>query len=702
MNILGITQARIGSSRLPEKVLLKIQGKTLLHYHLENAIKSNLVSKWVVATTNENGSEEIQKIAEELEIECFKGKLLDVLDRFYQASKKYKPDYIVRVTSDCPLIDSQLIDEIVDHCIVNKLDYVSNTLNPTFPDGVDVEVFTFSSLEIAWREAFLTSDREHVTPFIWRNSTYFNKEIFKSYNFKSITDLSKYRLTVDVKEDLELITHLIEKLGSKASYKKYVDYLINNPKIQEINSFNKRNEGYMKSINEDKIQLRIISNFKKSDEYRKVIHTLIPGGAHTYSKGDDQFPQLSPAAISHGKGAYVWDIDGNQFLDCSMGLTSVSLGHAYEPVLKAVHKELENGVNFQRPSYIEKDLAERFLDLIPPHQMVKFAKNGSIVTTAAVKLARVKTGRKLVAFPSDHPFYSYDDWFIGKTECNAGVPEEVSNLSITYKSCDLESLKLLFEKFPNQIACVITEPERSAFGESQYGEKAGDYLRQAIKLTHENGALFIIDEMITGFKTDFPGSITKFNLDADLATWGKGIANGFSFCALTGKKEVMNLGGIQNFGSEKVFLTSTTHGGETHTLAAGLACIEEFKTKPVIKHNHNIGDFLIRQINQLIDEKKLQDYVEIIPCNWLIAFVFKDNDEQISLPFRTLIMQEMIRRGVLFQGAFVPCFSHTLEDINYFVTAFSESLDVYRLALKSSIDEYLIGESIKPVFRKYL
>ena len=161
-----------------------------------------------------------------------------------------------------------------------------------------------------------------------------------------------------------------------------------------------------------KNNLRNIKNFTKSNQYRKVIHHLIAGGSHTYSKGDDQFPLLSPAAISHGKGAYVWDIDDNMYLDCSMGLTSVSLGHAYESVLSAVRFEIEKGVNFQRPSVFEMETAKKFLSIVPQHDMIKFAKNGSIVTTAAVKLARAFTGRKLVAFPGDHPFYSYDYWFI--------------------------------------------------------------------------------------------------------------------------------------------------------------------------------------------------------------------------------------------------------------------------------------------------
>ena len=192
------------------------------------------------------------------------------------------------------------------------------------------------------------------------------------------------------------------------------------------------------------IKLRTITNFTKSDDYRSSIHKLIPGGSHTYSKGDDQFPLLSPAAISHGKGSNIWDIDGNQYLDCTMGLSTVSLGHAYLPVVNAVKEELERGINFQRPSKLEKEMAVEFLALLPQHDMIKFAKNGSTVTTAAIKLARAKTGRKIVAFPSDHPFYSYDDWFIVSTPCNKGVPEDFSKLSVTFKSCDLNSLKQLF------------------------------------------------------------------------------------------------------------------------------------------------------------------------------------------------------------------------------------------------------------------
>lgn len=450
------------------------------------------------------------------------------------------------------------------------------------------------------------------------------------------------------------------------------------------------------------IKINKIINFDESDKYRKEIHDLIPGGSHTYSKGDDQFPTLSPAAIDHGKGAYVWDIDGNKFLDCSMGLTSVSLGHAYQPVNDAVKAELDRGVNFQRPSVIEREMAETFLSLVPQHDMIKFAKNGSIVTTAAVKLARAHTGRKLVAFPGDHPFYSYDDWFIGSTQCNKGVPEEMASLGVTFKGCDIKSLENLFKKYPGQIACVITEPEKTQCSACSCNNKPSDFLKAAIDLAHENGALFIIDEMITGFKTHFPGSITKYELNADMATWGKGIANGFSFCALTGKKEIMELGGIRREGHEKVFLISTTHGGETHAISAAISTINEFKSKNIVEQNQKIGQYLIEKIQTLIKDSEMGMFMEVIDCSWMPAFIFKNQNGEISSEYRTLMLQEMISRGVLFQGVFVPCFSHTFEDVEYFVQAFKESIQVYKAALNEGVYKYLIGEPTKPVFRKLL
>ena len=438
-----------------------------------------------------------------------------------------------------------------------------------------------------------------------------------------------------------------------------------------------------------------INNFTKSNEYRNTIHNLIPGGAHTYSKGDDQFPVLSPAAITHGKGCYVWDLDGNKYIECLSGLASVSLGHAYEPVVERVIQELYKGNNFSRPSVIEREMAERFLSLVGTHDMIKYAKNGSVVTTAAVKLARAFTGRKLIARPAEHPFYSYDDWFIGSTDVKSGIPNDISNMTVTFNADNIESLKQLFEKYPNQIACVISEPEKM-------NVLSENYLQDAIDLAHKQGALWIMDEMITGFKTDYPGAMKKYNVIPDMTTWGKGIANGFSFCCLTGKKEIMELGGIRRRGEEKLFLISTTHGGETSSIAAGLATMDEFEKHDVTKHNQTIGQQFIDGSKQIIANHGLSDSIKNLQFNWHASLGYFDKEGNNSFGLRTLFHQELIKYGVLFQGIFCANFSHTEKEVNHILDAMNQACVVYKKALNEGYEKHLVGEPIKPVFRKFI
>lgn len=439
---------------------------------------------------------------------------------------------------------------------------------------------------------------------------------------------------------------------------------------------------------------------QKSKIFKKKIHKLIPGGAHTYSKGDDQFPELSPAAFKRGKDSYLWDIDDNKFLDFSMGLSSVTLGHANNTIIKGIEKEIKNGSNFQRPSIKELEIAELFLDQIKFHDRIKFCKNGSTATTAAVKLARAMTNRDLIAVPFDHPFYSYDDWFIGKTNCYKGIPKVVRDLTVTFKSCDLGSLKKLFKKYKNKIACVITEPERPTCNFAcNCSIPVSEYLREAYKLTKKNGSIFILDEMITGFKTHFPGSSVKYNIPADLITWGKSISNGYSFSALTGKKEIMDLGSIKKK-QNKVFLISTTHGAETHSIQAAIETIKIFKKKDIIKYKKQIGQYFLNSVVKIIDKKKLQNYIKVVKCDWFPQLIFYNKKNKLCDGLKTLVMQEMFKNGVLFQGYIIPSYTHNKKQIDYLINALAKSFDVYNKALERGYKKYLIGNKIKPVFRK--
>ncbi|MBM3272718.1 glutamate-1-semialdehyde 2,1-aminomutase [Candidatus Kaiserbacteria bacterium] len=439
-----------------------------------------------------------------------------------------------------------------------------------------------------------------------------------------------------------------------------------------------------------------ITNFSKTRDFSSRIHELIPGGAHTYSKGDDQFPANAPAAIAHGKGARVWDVDGNEFVDCSMGLTSVCIGHGYEPVVEAVCKAAALGTNFQRPATIELEAAERFLETVRSGEMVKFAKNGSTVTTAAVKLSRAYTGRNRVALCREHNFFSYDDWFIVSTPCDRGIPEQTRTLSVGFSYNDFASVEALFAEPNHDIACLIMEPIK-------FDPPRDDFLRKVGELCRRHGVVYIIDEMISGFKWSLQGAQHVYGIKPDLATWGKGIANGFSACALTGRKEIMELGGIRNSGDDKLFLISTTHGAETTGLAAMIATIEAFQTFGMIESNWARGEQLRGRLNRIVTAHRLNGHIEVKgePC--LLLLVCRNDQGNVDDAFRTLLMQEMIARGVLFQGMFYPTWSHQAAELDWIAAAFDESCEVYRRAIeRGGVDGLLVGAPAKPVFRKMI
>jgi glutamate-1-semialdehyde aminotransferase len=238
----------------------------------------------------------------------------------------------------------------------------------------------------------------------------------------------------------------------------------------------------------------------------------------------------------------------------------------------------------------------------------------------------------------------------------------------------------MFNEYPGQIACIIGEPEKWEIVEPDFYEKA-------IKIAHDNGALWIMDEMITGFKTDYPGSIKKLNANPDMSTWGKGIANGFSFCALTGKK--------------KLFLVSTTHGGETTAIAAGLATMRIFEENNVVEYNQKIGQYFIDGVTKILFENKVKDYFTLTGFNWSVGLIVKNREKQPCMFYRTLFMQEMIKRGFLYQGILSPCLSMSKNDIDLMLEAFTDSVKVFKKALEEGFSKYLIGPEIKPVFRKY-
>ena len=447
--------------------------------------------------------------------------------------------------------------------------------------------------------------------------------------------------------------------------------------------------------------------------YSERLHKVIPGGAHTYSRGDDQYPSNAPQILERGKGAHVWDADGNKFIDYGLGLRSITVGYDNEEISDAAITEIKKGINLTRASVTELKAAELMVSLFPWADMVKFGKNGSTVTTAAIKLSRAYTGKKHVALCAEHPFFTYDDWFIGTTPMDKGIPSEGKSFSHKFNYNNIESLEKVFAKNPNEVACVILEPATfispcaecgKDMTQKPYcatcGNKEKNFLHQVKALCKKHGAVFILDEMITGFRYDLQGAMKLYDIEPDLATFGKGMANGFPLSALIGKREIMNLGGILEEGAERLFLISTTHGSEMSSLGAFIKTVEVYQKLNVTDHLWSYGKKLIDGMNEIAKRVGIEDHFEAGGYACSPVYFTKDKDKNISLDFRTLFSQEMIKNGVLIPWVALS-YAHGEEELQQTLHATLKSLEVYKKALSGNLSDYLVGKSIKPVFRKY-
>jgi len=433
-------------------------------------------------------------------------------------------------------------------------------------------------------------------------------------------------------------------------------------------------------------------DFTKSLSMNEKFHSLVPGGSHTYAKGDDQYPEFMLPYIVRGEGCHIWDVDGNEFIEYGMGLRTVTLGHAYKPVVEAACRQMYLGNNFVRPATIELECAEQFLRMVKSAEMVKFGKNGSEATSGAVKLSRAYTGRDMVAICGNHPFFSVDDWFIGSTPMSAGIPKVIRDLTVKFNYNDLESVQKLFEQYPGKIACVILEPEKEE-------KPQNNFLHELQRLCHKNGTVFILDEMITGFRWHNGGAQRVHDIVPDLCSFGKALANGFSVTALAGKREIMELGGLKHK-KERVFLMSGTHGAENHGLAAALETMKIYEREPVIETLWRQGERLASQLQKSIDENHLNDYIPILGRPCCLVYGSRDHEKKPSQPFRTLLIQETMKRGILAPSLIVS-YSHTDMDIDRTAEAFHEAFVIYRKALDEGIEKYLVGRPVQPVWRVY-
>ncbi|MEM6285946.1 MAG: glutamate-1-semialdehyde 2,1-aminomutase [Bacteroidota bacterium] len=433
--------------------------------------------------------------------------------------------------------------------------------------------------------------------------------------------------------------------------------------------------------------------YRRSRAHQARAHRLVPGGAHTYAKGDDQMPEWMPVVIDRGEGAHVWDLDGNRYIEYGQGLRAVTLGHAEPRVNAAASAWLARGANFSRPARIEAEAAEAFLDCIAGADMVKFCKDGSTATTAAIKLARAATGRDLVALCADHPFLSQDDWFIGTTPLDAGVPEAVKRLARTFPYGDVDALADLLDAHRGEVACVILEPVRGP------GDP-GDYLRAVAEVCRAHDVVFVLDEMITGFRWSDRGAQGLFGVTPDLSTFGKALGNGHSVSALAGRRDLMERGGFAT-DDRRVFLLSATHGAETHSLAAAVETMRIGTEEDVAGQLMAQGARLRLGVEQAVRAAGVEGFVGTAGRDCNLVFFTRDPDGAPSQPYRTLLLQELTRRGVL-APSFVITTAHTDDVVDETVDRLGEALAVYAQALDAgTTDGVLIGRPVQPVFRPF-
>lgn len=447
-----------------------------------------------------------------------------------------------------------------------------------------------------------------------------------------------------------------------------------------------------------------------SRENRKL-HALIPGGAHTYSRGDDQFPPNAPSLLARGAGAYVWDSRGSRFLDYGMGLRSVGLGYANPRVERDVIRALGMGNNLTRSSVIELQAAERMVEIFDSMDMVKFAKNGSTVTSAAIRLARAATGRQKIAVCRQHPFHSFDDWFISSTEISRGIPQSTAEQIYKFDYGDSAQVHHLLNS--REFAAVILEPATTSSpcmdpscagrcprecASCPFGSR--NFLRNVRQACDKSGTIMVLDEVITGFRWDMKGAQHLFQVVPDLTTVGKAIGNGIAVSALGGRRDLMDLGTILKEGHERLFLLSSTHGPEMIGCAAFLAVAEIYEERDVCAHLWSYGQKFRHLWNHAAKDAGLSEFVELVGSDISLSMRFGDYSVGDSPYMRTIFSYEMVEKGVLLPWI-SPSLSHGQEELDITAEALRHAFHVYADVLLGKPHSVEKRQSVKPVFRKY-
>jgi glutamate-1-semialdehyde 2,1-aminomutase len=643
VNVVVIVQARMGSTRLPNKVMKQIIGVPMIELLLARLECATEVDKVVVATSEDTRNDLLADHVSALGYCCYRGSENDVLDRYFQAAKGAAADVVVRVTGDCPLIDPSLVDEAIIRFKAAGVDYLSNSSPPSYPDGLDIEVFTFVALERAALEAEKNSEREHVTPYLREPGK------FRQASISNGEDLSALRWTVDELADFEVATNVFAHFAPDIhfTWQHVLELQCNQPELFAVNQLIIRNEGLTMSTGQ-----KLWKRAKK----------VIPGGNMLLSKRAEMFlPEHWPSYFSKANGCKVWDLDGNEYIDMSiMGIGTNILGYGHPEVDAAVQQTVVSGNMSTLNCPEEVYLAEKLIELHPWADMARFSRSGGEANAISIRIARAASGKDKVAVCGYHGWH---DWYLsanlGDDENLAGhllpglepkgVPQNLRDTVFPFSYNNFTELESLVNA--HDIGVIKMEVVRNE-------EPEDDFLQKVRKLATDRGIVLVFDECTSGFRQTFGGLHKIYGVEPDIAMFGKSLGNGYAITAIIGRREVMEA-------AQSTFISSTfwtERIGPTAALKT-LEVMDRLKSWDTIT---NTG-YQIRQGWQ-----KLADKHELKVDHWglpaLAGFTFKSTN---ALPYKTLITQEMLSKGYLAGNSVYVCTEHTPE----VVCGFFESLD---------------------------
>ena len=631
MKTVAIVQARMGSTRFPKKVMSLVTGAPLIELLLCRVSQAKSLTQIVVATSSDSRNDELVQYVQSLGYEVFRGSEDDVLDRYYQTAKTFEADVIVRITGDCPLIDPTIVDEVVCIFAESGVDYASNTSPPTYPDGLDTEVFTISSLAIAHDEATTTAQREHVTPFIKESGR------FLTTNLRGASDFSYLRWTVDEPVDLEVVRNVFEHFAPRRDFNwtEVVQLANDEPDLFTPNQHLIRNEG---------------AKLGTGQKLWKRAKSIIPGGNMLLSKRSEMFlPEQWPAYFSKAKGCQVWDLDGRQFTDMSiMGIGTNILGYGHPEVDDAVRSTVDAGNMSTLNCPEEVYLAERLIELHPWADMVRLARSGGEANAIAIRIARAAAGKSTVAICGYHGWH---DWYLaanlGDDENLAGhllpglqpsgVPESLRGTVVPFAYNNIDELSALISS--HDVGVIMMEVSRST-------GPTDDFLNKVRNLATKNGIVLIFDECTSGFRQTFGGLHKLYGVEPDMAMFGKALGNGYAITAVIGRRAIME--------AAQASFISSTFWTERIGPTAALKTLEVMNRLKSWDYITNTGHKITSRWKTLAERYGLEIIASGLPALTTFAFAGKN-----ALPYKTLLTQEMLKQGFLAATSVYVCTEHT-------------------------------------------